>query len=218
MADHIPGVIPSDPLELARQLVEKLPESTVLVSSDGNVQMLSTLARAVVDMDAEIKASAWQPIETAPRDGTTVLLFGTQLPFDELRRLKIPFVFSGYWDEMDGAWCSDGTTWRGPFYTPTHWQPLPPPPRDDRIASNHLSDRVYDGSKPVTPHVDGSKITDGLRDAVAHARGDDSAAMVTTVPVVDDEFGEPRDKNGVSLATALSVLESLADRDDEENG
>lgn len=71
----------------------------------------------------------WQPIDTAPKD-KHILLFGMQRPMPQLYA-KIPQVFSGYWDNIDEAWCSDGSTWEGPFYDPTHWMPLPEPPKDE---------------------------------------------------------------------------------------
>jgi hypothetical protein len=70
----------------------------------------------------------WQPIETAPRDGTSVLLFATQNPHDMVD-YKGAQVLSGYWCQLDEAWCSTGSTWTGPFYDPTHWMPLPEPPK-----------------------------------------------------------------------------------------
>lgn len=73
--------------------------------------------------------SKWRPIKTAPKD-RVVLLFGSQRPC-ELIRADGKFVFSGYWDHLDAAWCATGTTYCGPFYKPTHWQPLPAPPGAD---------------------------------------------------------------------------------------
>lgn len=73
--------------------------------------------------------SEWQPIESAPQDGRQVLLFGTQNEFADIA-MKGAFVFTGYWDRFDESWCSTATTWRGPFYHPTHWQPLPEPPKE----------------------------------------------------------------------------------------
>lgn len=74
----------------------------------------------------------WQPIETAPKDGDNVLLFGRidpRHPFEGIRWQKMT-VFSGYWDRIDGAWCPSGATWAGPFMEVTHWKPLPSPPTD----------------------------------------------------------------------------------------
>lgn len=68
----------------------------------------------------------WLPIESAPKD-RHVLLCGTQEPFNGLDMTGV-LVFSGYWDACDQAWCSTGSLWNGPFYTPTHWMPLPEPP------------------------------------------------------------------------------------------
>lgn len=78
----------------------------------------------------------WQPIETAPMDGTTVLLY--------------PLYSTGWWEQGDERWLTmvvpinrDLTIsedWENPpaFYCvsveeagktePTHWMPLPAPP------------------------------------------------------------------------------------------
>jgi hypothetical protein len=59
--------------------------------------------------------SEWMPIETAPRDGTRVLLH-----YSPKRLTKI-----GYWDAGSGYWSA------GQWFheaSPTHWQPLPAPP------------------------------------------------------------------------------------------
>ncbi|TWA71943.1 uncharacterized protein DUF551 [Azospirillum baldaniorum] len=74
------------------------------------------------------EASArWQPIETAPKDGTPVLIYGENLLVpgemvvavrsDEHDDLEL-------WDVHDGKFGPHRL--RGP--SPTHWQPLPPPP------------------------------------------------------------------------------------------
>lgn len=65
--------------------------------------------------------SEW--IETAPKDGTKVLLHE---PYED--------VAVGYWSEWRGRWCA----LRGGGYDEgiddhcrvTHWMPLPPPPVD----------------------------------------------------------------------------------------
>lgn len=71
----------------------------------------------------------WQPISTAPKD-KVVLLYGKIDPNTEFELLiwKEPSVFSGYWDNIDEAWTTSGSTWEGPFMVATHWMPLPPKP------------------------------------------------------------------------------------------
>lgn len=60
--------------------------------------------------------SEWQPIETAPRDGTHMLLFREHV------------YFIGYWATKAQSWRvnADGLPMINP--PPTHWMPLPEPP------------------------------------------------------------------------------------------
>jgi len=69
----------------------------------------------------------WQTIDTAPNDGTRILVYE---PFE-------PNIESAWWnDELDMFWpCSN----RGDFWRqPTHWMPLPDAPnetaKDPRVA------------------------------------------------------------------------------------
>lgn len=74
----------------------------------------------------------WQPIETAPKDGTPILVwngpanYGYYTAPDQMGTAR--------WDRQaftDGemCWwacdCCDGVT----TYNPTHWMPLPEPPK-----------------------------------------------------------------------------------------
>ncbi len=83
----------------------------------------------------------WQPIETAPKDETAVILYFANrvwkalddsiCPPDPVRdlaeRTEIGFF-------RDGEWCETGTAhdyfepWNEPNDQPTHWMPLPQPP------------------------------------------------------------------------------------------
>ena len=71
-------------------------------------------ARAAAD---DLPANAWQPIETAPRDGTKFLAWDG----DELLIV--------WWCD-GGRWISDNLQQfhPGEHENPTHWQPLPSPP------------------------------------------------------------------------------------------
>jgi len=69
----------------------------------------------------------WQPIETAPKD-TPLLLFGLPDSSDYVTWVELTII-SGYWDTVEGAWCSTTADWTGPFINATHWMSLPDPPR-----------------------------------------------------------------------------------------
>lgn len=58
----------------------------------------------------------WQPISTAPKDGTTVLLFAAKARYR---------VVAGKWVERWSQWQSQPGSWQ---MSPTHWMPLPAPP------------------------------------------------------------------------------------------
>lgn len=78
-------------------------------------------------LDALEGRGAWQSIETAPRDGTWVLLFSVPNEVPSLR----PHIADGYWKETSGfmapgLWMLGHAV--GPSFTPTHWRPLPEPP------------------------------------------------------------------------------------------
>ena len=73
----------------------------------------------------------WQPISTAPKDGSEVVLF---IPGDHNRHVVI-----GSWDDAQYSrrprpyWTSDGARIWGVRWSrdnqPTHWMPLPQPPQ-----------------------------------------------------------------------------------------
>lgn len=69
----------------------------------------------------------WRDISSAPRDGRTILLYALQEPHEGIHADGLR-ILSGYWDRIDEAWCGTSSLWNGPFYQPTHWMPLRPPP------------------------------------------------------------------------------------------
>jgi hypothetical protein len=60
----------------------------------------------------------WQPIETAPKDGTWVLVWSYS-------RVAVSFFC-----EKENEWCSDWQDYQEHYNneSPTHWMPLPAPP------------------------------------------------------------------------------------------
>lgn len=72
----------------------------------------------------------WQPIATAPKDGTWVLLTGGEISYgwdsDDQPRVVIG-QFAGE-EGWHFAWYDSG--FYGEYISPTHWMPLPEPPHD----------------------------------------------------------------------------------------
>jgi hypothetical protein len=72
----------------------------------------------------------WRTIDSAPRDGTDVILGGKG------------WTTVGWWCETGGheGWYETNTHWSdyydGWINVPTHWQPLPDPP----VLENHVDD------------------------------------------------------------------------------
>lgn len=85
--------------------------------------------------------SEWKPIETAPKDGTPILLWGGRpdsssdfIGFDTNTSTFPSETVVGWWEEYRpgaGEWryCSYDSGIYGEWEDPTHWTPLPEPPR-----------------------------------------------------------------------------------------
>ncbi|WP_182421994.1 DUF551 domain-containing protein [Aureimonas sp. ME7] len=77
------------------------------------------------------EADGWRPIETAPRDGTNVIVAVPTKDRDDF------IVGEAYCNEERGGWwwanLSDGDYYASPiiemhYHLPSHWRPLPAPP------------------------------------------------------------------------------------------
>lgn len=78
--------------------------------------------------------SDWQPIDTAPKDGTVILLAGGTWGDDELA--DAPRVMAARWYKTNrGNYCWNACEAEAgysifPYKNPTHWMPLPEPPEN----------------------------------------------------------------------------------------
>lgn len=124
---------------LLRAVVQHFADCEVSISGEHcNCGLAERIAK-LADWDAESEGemSEWIPIESAPKDGTRLILFG------------VFGVSAGYWDanfngelaynadaddyESIGAWTNgEVESWRDELEQqlrePTHWMPLPAPP------------------------------------------------------------------------------------------
>jgi hypothetical protein len=69
----------------------------------------------------------WQPIETAPRDGTRILATGGGL--DANMEVVSYLVDTGAWETPNYVLDDRDNEAEG-YSRPTHWMPLPAPPKE----------------------------------------------------------------------------------------
>jgi len=87
---------------------------------------IRTLSLAVPAPPSEPPAT-WQPIESAPRDGTRILSYQPNGAWQSARPWRGERIEVVYWHqpgnpEAEGMWV--------PSHRPTHWMPLPAPPSE----------------------------------------------------------------------------------------
>jgi hypothetical protein len=94
--------------------------------SDGRPETLGRAWLIIRDLLAAVETRQWQPIATAPKDGTTVV-------YVVARRVSsdAPAVMWGYWNTRLEGWYRFAAKAPTRIY-PTHWMPLPSPPEPPR--------------------------------------------------------------------------------------
>jgi hypothetical protein len=66
----------------------------------------------------------WQPIESAPKDGTEILGWDK-----EGKYASVSFKVTRYYCNWENKYRDSKSWWKGNVTcTPTHWMPLPKPP------------------------------------------------------------------------------------------
>jgi len=102
--------------------VKELNERLLTISSERGKR---------VALQAQVESVQWQPIETAPKDGTKILLAKIR-PTDGIESLGIApqpphiwWAIYGYWSDKWGNW-NDGVEPSG-LASPTHWMRLSEP-------------------------------------------------------------------------------------------
>lgn len=97
--------------------------------------------RESLPIDVSMKGSAWQPIETAPKDGSAVLGFGLHSgpQPDAQRGVKAgdywwAIMLWDVWRNPDAGGWGEKSLWvfakdgKPTWSHPSHWMPLPDPP------------------------------------------------------------------------------------------
>lgn len=79
----------------------------------------------------------WQPIETAPKDGTWILITGGEGNWpdtDEVAPVVSAFCEKNYHGEDTWHYCFWEGGWYSMYENPTHWMPLPPLPEKRNLT------------------------------------------------------------------------------------
>jgi len=98
--------------------------------------MVATCESVLTAWNQREAPQGWQPIETAPRDGTAIILaasHGVSVGWWEDSEPTFKWRFVDDFDLTPTGCCDDESDDRVPCNgmhadTPTHWQPLPTPP------------------------------------------------------------------------------------------
>lgn len=102
--------------------------------------------------------SEWQPIETAPKDGTFVLLCGGTGDYSSDRGWPFPPVVVAQWVNLPlhkhWRYASYDSGYYGEVENPTHWMPLPEPPRS---LSQPLEDKTEEVIQPSSTLTEGER-------------------------------------------------------------
>lgn len=111
-------------LKAAQEEIERLKRER-LITADAIETLNSTHKEQLATAEQRV-AEAWQPIETAPKDGTSVLLLFKGCAIEALWEC----VDSGDWESglQPSYYWSSKFDWFDDGTEPTHWMPLPNPP------------------------------------------------------------------------------------------
>jgi len=107
------------------ELAARLEDRAVAARSEGTATALGDAIHFEQAAACIREMVAWRPIETAPRDGTIVLTYGSlhndRAPYGIG---ETPTVKISQFSPEHGAWCCDA--WGS--HEPVWWKPLPLPP------------------------------------------------------------------------------------------
>ena len=119
---------------------KRVPEADGFPDRDMSQSYNLALDHAIAAVSA-LPDAGWRDIESAPKDGTCVLVYFSRLTWRDMQGNPCSFGelrdhverFETGWFQ-DGQWYESGTGhdmfegWQTEEQQPTHWMPLPPPP------------------------------------------------------------------------------------------
>lgn len=123
-------------------------EDNVFECDDGNPAVeyirADLAAERIAELEAALKERGWQPIKTAPKDSTSILVMNNDEPSSLGGLAETCWAgntaVAAWWGGEDGWVCFMDMV-QDPMlhFEPTHWMPLPEPPKDE-IDAQESSD------------------------------------------------------------------------------
>jgi hypothetical protein len=106
-----------------------MPKTATLDAVDCQVEngwdLWTNEARAALTAMQPLLAQGWEPIETAPKDGTHVLVYARLGHNGKVRRSRHGCFVNVAHFEPSWGWLTSPSDYQ---IKPTHWRPLPAPP------------------------------------------------------------------------------------------
>ena len=128
------GNLKREEVKAAKDISRINPEQIAYTCSPRHIQsVIEDLIEEIRRLQIVEEASRWRPIETAPKDGTHILLYYPE---------RDCCIGGSYVEITDGDWETGYKRWMewqvddelyvgDEGYSPTHWMPLPTPPQGE---------------------------------------------------------------------------------------
>lgn len=108
---------------------------TICNFGNGFIKLAGKINKIFINEEEWVKINSWQPIYTAPKDGTVFDGYGYVIPDSGITiEKKLERIIECYWGKRDSCyiskigWCSNGSDGWAWAVELTHWMPLPTPP------------------------------------------------------------------------------------------
>ena len=135
-------MIPTEEMVRVAAIAVRQARNGCITPPENGTEYDEQLARAAL---SAALAAMWQPIETAPKDGTDILVFRPRFDGN-----YIPQVGQDWW--MRASYTGDCWAKSRADCQPTHWMPLPPAPTllSTRMGSEKTAESDHSPSTPTT--------------------------------------------------------------------
>lgn len=116
-------------------LIERLRSEAEISDRPGQYDRLNALADEFAAALEAVREDDWQPMETAPKDGTHVMLW-----IEWIDNRGIPIIGNFRLGRWFSSCCYGGNVASAKSMEPLYWRPLPAPPAIDRARGKGVAE------------------------------------------------------------------------------